>query len=167
MKHLVTTTLAALSLGIATIPAQAQELVNEPAMMVYYSMPFGAKTRQQAAPTYGFRMDTLENEDGSTFSSFTGKPAMMDFALNQDGPKSLSFNGVNALIKSSVYNADSGETETTTAVDLGLVAIGIIGVIAITNNTDHDNDNCGAVTFQMDAGVLASSGGCAVGFTNR
>ena len=154
MKHLVTATLAALSLGMTAMPAQAQELVNEPAMMVYYSMPFGAKNRQQAAPTYGFRMDNLEGDGGSTFSSFTGKPAMMDFALNHDGAKSLSFNGVNTLIKTSVYNADSGETETTTAVDLGLVAVGIFGVIAFANNDDNDNNQCDA--FLMNPDVLVS-----------
>ena len=156
MKHFITVVLTTFSLCMATTVVQAQELETntESAMMLYYSMPFDGKSRKQEIPTYGFRLDTL-NDETATFSSFTGKPAMMDFAMNEEGAQALRFNGVNALVQKTVYNADAGTSETLTAIDWGLVAIGVIGVAAIASN-DSKKDEC--VFFQAGFDVLYGVG---------
>ena len=165
MKHFIAVILTAFSFCVATTAVQAQELETdtESAMMLYFSMPFDGHSRKQEIPTYGFRLDTLDDET-ATFSSFTGKPAMMDFAMNEDGAQALRFNGVNALVKKMVYNADAGTSETFTALDWGIVAAGVVGV-AILIDKDRKEDKappapppaesgCGFTDFQVGDVIL-------------
>ena len=157
MKHFITAVLTAFSLCMATITVQAQELETdtESAMMLYYSMPFDGKSRTQEIPTYGFRLDTL-NDETETFSGFTGKPAMMDFAVNEDGAQALRFNGDDAPVKKTVYNADAGASETFTSLDWGIVAAGVVGVAVLIKKDEKEDkpDVCPVVTFRAELGFV-------------
>jgi hypothetical protein len=163
MKNRILTALVACLLGLNTTALLAQEPASEQALMAYYSLPFGGSSRKQETPLFGFRMDTLEDSDsGITFASFTGKPAMMDFAMTEDGPEALSFNGVNALEKTIVYNADAGTTTTTTSINWGLVAVGVVSAVAVAEWVDDDDDKCVPTrlfNFGMVYGVAVDSCG--------
>jgi len=142
MKHLTTTLTAIIFAGLSSLPAMADSAVREQAMMLYYSIPFDGNSRKEETHTFGFRVDKLEAESQAdiTFSSLAFQKPMMDMRFSHDGIQAWEFNGVNTLVQSNVYNAASGATETISAIDWGLVAIGVISVAALANNDGGGND---------------------------
>jgi len=159
MKHLTTALVAVVFAGLSSLPAMADSAVREQAMMLYYSIPFDGNSRKQETHTFGFRVDKIEAESPTdiTFSNLAFQKPMMDMRFSHDGMQAWEFNGVNTLVQSNVYNAASGATETVSAVDWGLVAIGVIGVAALLNNDGGSND-C-RVAFDMNYGTHLDNSG--------
>jgi len=143
MKNLTTSLVAIIFAGLSSLPALADSAVREQAMMLYYSIPFDGNSRKEETHTFGFRVDKVEAESEAdvTFSSLAFQKPMMDMRFSHDGIQAWEFNGVNTLVQSNIYNAASGTTETVSAVDWGLVAIGVISVAALLNN-DGGGSNC-------------------------
>jgi len=153
MKYLTTTLTAIIFAGLSSLPAMADSAVREQAFMLYYSIPFDGSSRKEETHTFGFRVDKLEAESQAdiTFSSLAFQKPMMDMRFSHDGIQAWEFNGVNTLVQSNVYNAASGATETISAIDWGLVAIGVISVAALANNDGGSND-C-KVAFDLNYGT--------------
>jgi hypothetical protein len=150
MKKLGYALIAAMLIAAPT--AQAIEPIDEPAMMFYYSVPFGGGTSREAEmPVYGFRMAMTSTEfDHDTAFSPLADPqrhAMMDLRYSDDGVQGFYINGLNTLTEKSVINSATGESETVTAIDWGLVALGVIGVAALVEGQDGDDDCDPRVTF--------------------
>ena len=153
MKHLTATLAALVFAGLSSLPAMADSAIREQAFMLYYSIPFDGNSRKEETHTFGFRVDKLDAESQSdvTFSSLAFQKPLMDMRFSHDGIQAWEFNGVNTLVQSTVYNAAAGGTETVSAIDWGLVAIGVIGVAALLEN-DDDSDSC-RVGFDFNYGT--------------
>ena len=73
--------------------ALAFDHLTEPVGLVYFSIPFGAPTKQEATPWLGFRFD-YGFRPGFDDSNARAPYSLADWRLNLDGQTSLRFNGV-------------------------------------------------------------------------
>lgn len=153
---------ALLAAGTLVAPtAQAIEPASEPAMMLYYSVPFGGARRHEAPPVFGFRMQMTSTQSDQLFElgNSAERNAMMDVRYTNQGMQGFYVNGINTLVEKNVINAATGEAETATGIDWGLVAIGVIGVVALTQNKDCKEQVVTYAGYTPVLGISVSSCG--------
>ena len=117
-------------------PALAFDHSTGPVGQVYFSIPFGAPTLEQAMPRLGFRFDhgyRQAFDDADVRIPYS----LADWSLNLDGQTSLRLNGVDAGRLSRTLSAadDDGwpslEDMTPELVALGFVVFGVVVVAEV------------------------------------
>ncbi len=111
---------------------------------IYFSIPFGASTKQEATPRLGFRLGYGEE---LTFADHQARAryAVLDWQANLKGQTTLLINGVDtAQLSRALYAAeDEGQTDgeigPVLAVVLGIVFIG--GLVYCINGFVQDLAN--------------------------
>ena len=92
--------------------ALAFDHLTAPVGQVYFSIPFGAPTKQEATPRLGFRVDYGY---GSTLDDVRARApySPVDWRLNLDGQTSLRLNGVDVgQLPRPLYIAEDGGKRT-------------------------------------------------------
>ena len=118
-------------------PALAFDHSTGPVGQVYFSIPFGAPTLEQAMPRLGFRFDHGQRQ---AFDDADGRIpySLADWSLNLNGQSSLRLNGVDVgRLSRPLSAADDGdgwpslEDMTPELVALGFILFGIIVVAEV------------------------------------
>ncbi len=119
--------------------ALAFDHLTEPVGLVYFSIPFGAPTKQEATPWLGFRFD-YGFRPAFDDSNARAPYSLADWRLNLDGQTSLRFNGVvvGQLPRSLYAAGDEGPS----ALDPGTAAVivmagGLAYVVFIAAQFNH------------------------------
>ena len=108
---------------------------------MYFSIPFGAATKQEAIPRLGFRVgfgEALTFADHNTRVPYS----VLDWRANLNGQTTLLINGVDvARLSRALYAADDeeqtdGEVGTAVWIGLGIVVIGGVGYLAFRSAKD-------------------------------
>ena len=127
--------LAALVAVFAIISNQAWAFDHSPEAVgqIYFSIPFGAASKQEATPHLGFR---VTYGDGLTFPDREEPGAYrdLDIRLNLDGQTDLRVNGVNvSQLSFSLYAAeDDGLTHRSLWTGVGIAAVvGVVVLVAV------------------------------------
>lgn len=135
-KKLSFIALAVTALSTPIAYADTDELV--PAL--YFKIPFSAEARNLfEAPSLGFAMQYGSSNRTTGFQMRSDIPAFFDMSFKQSQLETFSFNGVNSLAKTMRMNAD-GSTETTTNINWGFVAGGVLVGAMVINELDDDDD---------------------------
>ncbi len=116
---------------------------------IYFSIPFGAATKQQATPRLGFRVGFGE---ASTFADRSERApyGVLEWQASLDGQTALLINGIDiAELSRALYAAEDGgqtdgEVPTAVWIGLGIVVVGGLGYLVYKNAED-----C-AVAFRKD-----------------
>ncbi len=138
--------LAALVAVFAIISSHAWAFHPSPEVVgqIYFSIPFGGATKQEATPRLGFRV--AYGEEPSFADRNARVPySLLDWRSNLDGRTTLLLNGVDVVQLSRSLNAGEGEGQTDegvpTAVWIGLGIVVIGGLVYIA--AEHDGHNEG------------------------
>jgi len=106
----VTKILLASCLLVCAGVASAGGLENsEVVPMAYVSLPLGGQPARDTELSYGFgvSMAEVDEHEGLNFMQ-GGKSRLVDFSFTDDEFTALKFNGVNAMERTLVHNADGG-----------------------------------------------------------
>ena len=99
----------------------------------YFSIPFGAPTKREAMPHFGFGVGyDFGHENELIPDRFHAPPPinLFDWRYDLDGQTSIWLNGVDVAQISDKFNAAEDDAETQTAlIVLGVVAVAVVGVI--------------------------------------
>jgi len=123
--------------AITASPALAFDHSTGPVGQVYFSIPFGAPTLEQAMPRLGFRFDhgyRQAFDDADVRIPYS----LADWSLNLDGQTSLRLNGVDAgRLSRTLSAAENGGIPAGNKALLGLIGVSIgVGIYFRTGLND-------------------------------
>ena len=116
MKTLMVAVAALIALSAGD--AWAFENSRKPAAMLYFSLPFGAQSKREAAPKLGISFGLIRDSNGNgllgvdPFSTTDVPPAnvrmsLFDFGVRLDDAMTLNFNGIDVgQLGSTLYASD-------------------------------------------------------------
>lgn len=144
MNKLAVGACAALGL-VCSAQASAWEIESTPT--AYLSIPFNGNTRAERAPTFGLALGQLQkaNPVQPSLALFQGgRPPLVDLQFREGELGAVSFNGINALQKHTVYKAD-GTTSTAQEIDwaYAIPIVLAVGAAIYLSQNDNNHDNGG------------------------
>ena len=118
MKSLMVAAVALVALTAGD--AWAFDNSREPGALLYFTLPFGAQTKQEAAPKIGFRIgitgDSYQTSSSGydPFSAFDAAPvrvrvSLFDFGVRLDDTMTFNLKGMDIGQSGSALYADDGE----------------------------------------------------------
>ena len=132
-------------LGVGAV--QASDLEYEVMPMAYVQVPFGAESRKEKTPTFGFGIARGERDRSTGVVSFlnTRSAPYVDFKYQGDEIKAIEFHGINALNKRVVFNAD-GTATTATGINWSIVVPAVVLGAVVINEANDDDDSSSATS---------------------
>ncbi len=119
--------------AIITSHSWAFDPSHEVVGQMYLSIPFGAATKQEAAPRLGFR---VAYGDGPSFADRNARVPynLLDWRSNFDGQTTLLLNGVDVVqLSHSLHAAEDEELTSDGKIVLGVFLVGagaLVGLLA-------------------------------------
>lgn len=157
--------LLAAPLAAAAGDALAFDDSDKASVQVYFAIPLGAPSKQEATPWLGFRVDrdgmfTNDDrfvDDGATLTSL---PAVLDLRFDLGGQTSLQLNGVDLEQRIQALYAAEGEGGLPAyVIPLAFAGAIAITVIAVTvADDDDDDDQTAGGCFTADTRVVMADG---------
>jgi len=100
----------------------ADQVGVKPVAMLYVAIPLGT-TRNQEQPSFGFRLDNIEYEQGSVvqYNRLLEKSALVDFRMGAHGIQGIYFSGTDYLQRYRIYRQNQqqdGDASATTETGL-------------------------------------------------
>ena len=95
--------------------------------MVYFAIPFGATSKEEATPRFGFNIDYGVRVGESADAYALQRINSLDFRLNIAGDASVYSNGVNLSDRLNALYASDDDLVEGWIVPLSLIGVGVLG----------------------------------------
>ena len=95
--------------------------------MVYFAIPFGATSKEEATPRFGFSVDYSTRVGDSADTYALQRINSLDFRLNIAGDASVYSNGVNLSDRLNALYASGDDLEEGWLIPLSVIGVGILG----------------------------------------